>query len=89
MEQFADRYPQEVHDVYAEDVNAMRAAAARMAQRAIPPRRVVRAVVHALCARRCRARYPVGGKTWAAMLVMKWLPAGARDWIVRRNLGMK
>jgi NAD(P)-dependent dehydrogenase (short-subunit alcohol dehydrogenase family) len=89
MEQRGHLYPQEVHDIYTEDIAAMRAATTRMAAHAIPARRVVRAVVRALCDRRPRARYPVGAKTWAVMLGLKWLPAGIRDWLVRRNLGMK
>ena len=66
----------------------MRAATDRFAAQAMPAGRVVRAVIHALCARRPKTRYPVGAKTWGVVLGLRFLPTGIRDWIVRRNLGM-
>jgi len=85
----ADRVPQAVRDLYAADIKAMRAAVERMATRAIPVDRIVRAVSHALCARRPRTRYPVGVKAWAASHVLRYFPDRLRDWIICRNLGMK
>ena len=84
-----DRVPQEVRDHYAGDITAMRAATTKMAATAMPVSRVVRAVVHALSARRPKTRYLVGAKTWAAVLGLRFLPDGLRDWVVRRNLGLK
>lgn len=74
---------------YTEDITAMRATTAKFADRAIPVNRVVRAVVHALCARRPKTRYPVGAKTWAVVLALRFFPDGLRDRVIRRSLGLK
>jgi NAD(P)-dependent dehydrogenase (short-subunit alcohol dehydrogenase family) len=89
QELVAARIPQEVRDCYAADITAMRAAVDRMAAQAIPVERIVRAVQHALTARRPRTRYPVGIKSWAASHVLRHFPDVLRDWIVCRNFGMK
>ncbi len=89
IDDVADRVAPEVRDHYTEDIAAMRAATTKMADTAMPVSRVVRAVVHALTARRPRTRYPIGAKTWAAVLVLKLLPDRLRDWIVCRSLGLK
>lgn len=81
--------PPEVRESYAGDIAAMRQATAQIAARAMPVQRVVRAVVHALCARRPKTRYMVGAKTWGARCLLRLLPDATRDWIVCRNLGMK
>jgi NAD(P)-dependent dehydrogenase (short-subunit alcohol dehydrogenase family) len=82
------RVSQEVADCYAKDITAMRAATDRFAAQAMPVERVVQAVVHALCARWPKTRYPVGAKTWGVFLGLRFLPTAVRDWIVRRSLGM-
>jgi hypothetical protein len=60
-------------------------AARRARRRAIPPERVVRAVVHALTARRPKTRYLVGldarFRVWLELLPDRW-----RDQLVRRAL---
>ncbi len=80
---------EEVRDCYAADIAAMREATTKMAAAAIPVDRVVRAVVHAMCARRPKTRYPVGAKTWAAVLLLRFLPDRIRDSIICRSLGLK
>lgn len=80
---------QEVRDGYAADIVAMREATTKMADSAISVDRVVRAVLHAMCARRPKTRYPVGAKSWAVVLLLRFLPDRTRDWIVRRSLGLK
>jgi hypothetical protein len=50
--------------------------------------RVVRAVVHALVARRPKSDYPLGGLTRLAFFAFQFLPAGLRDWCIRRDLGL-
>jgi NAD(P)-dependent dehydrogenase (short-subunit alcohol dehydrogenase family) len=80
---------EEVRENYAKDIKAMRAATAKFADKAMPVDRVVRAVVHAVCARRPKTRYPLGAKTLGTVFVLRFLPDKIRDWIVCRNLGMK
>jgi NAD(P)-dependent dehydrogenase (short-subunit alcohol dehydrogenase family) len=88
LDEAQQRVSPEVGERYAQDIAAMRAATDRFAAQAMPVDRVVRAVIHALCARRPKTRYPVGAKTWGVVLGLRFLPTRIRDWIVRRNLGM-
>ena len=85
----ADDVAEAARAAYAEDVSAMRAATAKSAAHAMPVSRVVRAVVHALTARRPKTRYPVGAKTWGVTLALRFLPDRFRDRIVRNSLGLK
>ena len=89
MDEVSARIPQEVRDCYANDVVAMRETVAELAETALPVARVVRVIVHALTARRPKARYPVGARTRAALTAFKFLPTNVRDWLIRRSLGMK
>jgi hypothetical protein len=66
----------------------MHAATAGMGRRGMPVERVVRAVVHALCARRPRTRYPVGAGIGATIFLLKFLPDRLRDALVRRAMGL-
>jgi NAD(P)-dependent dehydrogenase (short-subunit alcohol dehydrogenase family) len=88
LEEAQRRVSPEVSERYAQDITAMRAATDRFAAQAMPVGRVVRAVVHALCARRPKTRYPVGAKTWGVFFGLRFLPTKIRDRIVCRNLGM-
>jgi NAD(P)-dependent dehydrogenase (short-subunit alcohol dehydrogenase family) len=88
LDEAQQRVSPEVGEHYAQDIAAMRAATDRFAAQAMPVERVVRAVMHALCARRPKTRYPVGAKTWGVLLGLRFLPTGIRDRVVRRNLGM-
>lgn len=92
MQQLGDRIdsvPEEIRSRYEADIQAMRTATDKMAKHAMPVERVVRAVLHALTARRPKARYPIGARTWAVMLGLRNLPVGWRDRLVTSNLGMK
>jgi NAD(P)-dependent dehydrogenase (short-subunit alcohol dehydrogenase family) len=89
LEEVGESAWEEIGEGYAQDIEAMRSATSESAAKAMPVSRVVRVVVHALCARRPKTRYPVGAKTWAVVLALRYLPDGVRDWIVRRSLGMK
>jgi NAD(P)-dependent dehydrogenase (short-subunit alcohol dehydrogenase family) len=75
--------------LYGDDMRAMREASLRLAASGMPVERVVRAVVHALTARRPRTRYPLGAQTHLAFFAFKFLPDRVRDWLVRRDLGLK
>jgi len=81
--------PDYVRESYAADIAAMREVTSGFAEHAMPVERVVRAVVHAVCSRRPKTRYPVGAKTWGVVLALRFFPDRLRDWIVRRSLGMK
>ncbi len=88
-EELLERMPAEAESLYGEDFEAARQATARMAQTAMPVERVVRAVVHALTARRPKTRYPVGVDTRLVAAVWHLLGDRLHDWIMRRALGLK
>jgi len=78
-----------IRGAYAKDIAAMRESAKKSEENAIPVGRVVKAIEHALLARRPKTRYPVGGKAWAVKLALRFLPDWLRDRIVANSLGMK
>jgi NAD(P)-dependent dehydrogenase (short-subunit alcohol dehydrogenase family) len=88
VERLEDRVTQEQKDLYEADLHLLRETTERFAAGAMPVEKVVRAVVHALCARRPKARYPIGWRTRAASLLLACLPAGLRDRIVQREMGL-
>jgi NAD(P)-dependent dehydrogenase (short-subunit alcohol dehydrogenase family) len=75
--------------LYETDLDAVREATRRMAAGAAPVEKVVRAVVHALSARRPKTRYPVTLETRLAVRVRKWTPDRIWDWFVKRQLGLR
>jgi NAD(P)-dependent dehydrogenase (short-subunit alcohol dehydrogenase family) len=78
----------EAYRSYEADLEAMRKAIRQAADTAMPVERVVAAVAHALTARRPRTRYLLGLSTRLAVFAFKRLPDRARDWILRRSLGL-
>lgn len=88
-EELIAQMPSEGHQLYGADIEAVKACSARRAAAAMPVTRVVQAVVHALCARRPKARYPLGFQTRLAIALFKILPVGVRDWLVLREIGLR
>ena len=78
----------ELAAMYRADMEAVRQAVRQAAETAMPVERVVRAVLHALTARRPRIRYPVGLQTSMAIRIFSWLPDRLRDWSIQRQLGL-
>lgn len=81
--------PPEGLRLYERDLAVFRQATAQAAARAMPVERVVRAIVHALCARRPKTRYPLGGQPRVMILLSKFLPDRAYDFLLRRALGLR
>lgn len=80
-------------DMPVEAKHLYEAAAARIretmsvaAARAIPPDAVVKAVMHALTAKRPKTRYLVGRDAKLRVLMLKWLPDRMQDWILKKVL---
>lgn len=80
-------------DIPVETKHLYEAAAARIketmsvaAARAIPPDAVVKAVLHALTAKRPKTRYLVGRDAKLRALMLKWLPDRLQDWILKKVL---
>jgi NAD(P)-dependent dehydrogenase (short-subunit alcohol dehydrogenase family) len=80
--------PPEMLELYGRDIETFRATTARLGDRGMPVERVVRAVIHAMTARRPKSRYPLGVDTRVAIALFPFLPERLRDWIVRRSLGL-
>jgi NAD(P)-dependent dehydrogenase (short-subunit alcohol dehydrogenase family) len=81
-----DKIPAEGKGLYELAAQRIRDAVARAEDRAIPPEAVVRAVVHALTARRPKTRYLVGSDAKVRAIMLKWLPDRVQDWILKRVL---
>jgi NAD(P)-dependent dehydrogenase (short-subunit alcohol dehydrogenase family) len=75
--------------LYQADLDVVREASRKMAAGAAPVEKVVRAVIHALCARRPRTRYPVTWETRLAVRARQWTPDRLWDWFVKRQLGLQ
>ena len=83
------RLPRAARKLYKEDLNAMWKTTQQMGNAGMSVDHVVRAVRHALTARRPRTRYPVGFRTRLAFFAVSFLPDRTRDWFVRRGMGIK
>lgn len=87
--QLGKRLPESVRVLYEQDLTSMAEASQQMDKSGMSVDRVVKAVRHALTARRPQTRYPVGFRTEAAFWAARHLPDRMRDWFMRRAMGMK
>jgi NAD(P)-dependent dehydrogenase (short-subunit alcohol dehydrogenase family) len=78
--------PEEKRALYDGLIAAVRRLASRTEARGKPPDAVVRAIVHALTARRPRTRYLVGTDARIQVALARLLPDRAFDALVRRML---
>jgi NAD(P)-dependent dehydrogenase (short-subunit alcohol dehydrogenase family) len=74
--------------LYEADLAAVRRAVAQTTKTAAPVDRVVRAVVHALTARRPKTRYFLGWGVRLPFKIFRIVPDRLRDRIVRRAIGL-
>lgn len=81
--------PEAVRTLYEQDLTLMSNASQQMDKSGMPVERVVRAVRHALTARRPKTRYPVGTRTHLAFWAARNLPDRMRDGFMKRAMGMK
>ncbi|MEO8499063.1 MAG: SDR family NAD(P)-dependent oxidoreductase, partial [Planctomycetota bacterium] len=81
--------PAAVRTLYEQDLLAMSKASLRQNKTGMSVDHVVRAVRHALTARRPKARYPVGLRTHLAFWAARHLPDRIRDRFMCRAMGMK
>ncbi|MCE5302087.1 MAG: SDR family oxidoreductase [Planctomycetaceae bacterium] len=87
-ESLVEHIPPERLQLYGRELTMLREAVTQLAGSASPVERVVRAVVHALSARRPKTRYFLGWSVRVCFKGMKMLPDGLRDWIVRKAEGL-
>ena len=88
-DQLASGINPETIALYEADLTAIRKAVDHSIRTAAPVDRVVKAVVHALTARRPRTRYYLGWDVRLCFKSAKMLSDGARDWIIRKLTGLR
>ena len=81
--------PAEALHLYGPSLRAVREATEREAAKAAPTEVVVKAVVHALAARRPRTRYAVGAHSGFQIRLGRALPDRWRDALIARHMGLK
>ncbi|MGD9127322.1 MAG: short-chain dehydrogenase/reductase, partial [Planctomycetia bacterium] len=85
--QIFEELPQDMKALYEKDIEVVLKEIETAAASAIPVNRVVRAVTHALSARRPKLRYPVGVRILTT--VLPFIPQRLLDRIFRWKLGLK
>jgi NAD(P)-dependent dehydrogenase (short-subunit alcohol dehydrogenase family) len=78
--------PAEGKHLYEDAAKAVRESVGEAAARAIPAEAVVKAVLHALTARRPKTRYLVGRDAKLRAVMLRWLPDRFQDWILKKVL---
>ncbi|HWC50529.1 MAG TPA: SDR family oxidoreductase, partial [Nitrospira sp.] len=78
--------PAEGRHLYQAVATSIREAMSQAAARAIPPDAVVKAVLHALTAKRPKTRYLVGRDAKLRAMMLKWLPDRLQDWVLKKVL---
>jgi NAD(P)-dependent dehydrogenase (short-subunit alcohol dehydrogenase family) len=81
--------PAEALELYGNAMRAVRDATEREAAKGAPTEVVVKAVVHALTARRPRTRYVVGARSALQIGLARALPDRWRDAWIARQMGLK
>jgi NAD(P)-dependent dehydrogenase (short-subunit alcohol dehydrogenase family) len=87
-DQMAERVAKDRLALYEADLAALRRSVDRSILAASPVDRVVRAVVHALVAKRPKTHYFLGWGVRLCFKGTKMLPDRVRDWIVRKLIGL-
>jgi NAD(P)-dependent dehydrogenase (short-subunit alcohol dehydrogenase family) len=85
----AERASPEADRLYRSDMEQMQRWSLEMRDTAMPVGCVVRAVVHALTARRPKRRYPVGTQARLASFFFRFFPDSLRDTLILRSLGLR
>jgi len=78
--------PAEGRHLYEAAARSVRESVVQAAARAIPADAVVKAVLHALTAKRPNTRYLVGRDAKLRAVMLRWLPDRLQDWILKKAL---
>jgi short-subunit dehydrogenase len=78
--------PVDAKRLYEAAAERVRETVSMAAARAMPPDAVVKAVLHALTAKRPKTRYLVGRDAKLRALMLKWLPDRMQDWLLKKAL---
>jgi NAD(P)-dependent dehydrogenase (short-subunit alcohol dehydrogenase family) len=88
-DELREQLPAEGLELYGPALRAVRDATEREAAKGASTEVVVKAVVHALTARRPRSRYVVGNQSGLQISLARALPDRWRDTLIARHLGLK
>ena len=88
-EELAGGIAPEMLALYDADLAAVRRTVERSIRRVAPVDRVVKAVVHALTARRPKTRYYLGWDVRACFKCLKMVPDRLRDWLICKVIGLR
>ena len=80
--------PADGKHLYEAAAKAVREGVGQAAARAIPVDAVVKAVLHALTAKRPKTRYLVGRDAKLRTVMLRWLPDRLQDWILKKVLNL-
>ncbi len=75
--------------LYGAAAKRIRESVGHAAARAIPADAVVKAVLHALTAKRPKTRYLVGRDAKLRAVMLRWLPDRLQDWILKQVLDLR
>ena len=78
--------PADGRHLYEAAARSVRESVGQAAARAIPADAVVKAVLHALTAKRPNTRYLVGWDAKLRAVMVRWLPDRLQDWILKKVL---
>jgi len=78
--------PADGRHLYEAAARSVRESVGQAAARAIPADAVVKAVLHALTAKRPNTRYLVGRDAKLRAVMLRWLPDRLQDWILKKVL---
>lgn len=88
-DELAARVDPAVLGLYDADLQAVRRVVEKSMKRVAPVSRVVRAVVHALTARRPKRHYYLGWDVRVCFKGFKMVPECLRDWIILKAIGLR
>ena len=80
--------PAQARQYYASELKLLSSLPARMNKMAFPPKKVSKAVIHALTANRPRIRYVIGAEAKVMVLFHHLMPARITDWITVKVMGL-
>lgn len=77
-----EKFPPEVHKLYGDKMNTVRAGVLETGENGIPAKTVAKVVGRALTVKRPKTRYVVGWDAKLGALLVKLLPDRLRDWLI-------
>lgn len=87
-EDIVQAMPERAYDLYAPSIHAARELADKIVKSAMPPDEVIKAIIHALTAKKAKTRYIVGRQAKLAAIAGRLLPDRLRDLYLCREMGL-